>query len=97
MIKINKIIVLLPLVFFCAVAGAEQTPMSCGMDMKQCMKMEQCKAMMDHSKMSGGMDMQQCMKMDNCMDHCKGMMGHSKTAGDVEIKKQKTKTNNVFE
>ncbi len=95
--KTNKIIVLLSLVFFCAIANAQQTPMSCGMDMKQCIKMEQCKGMMDHSKMSGGMDMQQCMKMDHCMDHCKGMMGHSKTAGGVETKKQKTKTNNVFE
>lgn len=91
--KINKIIVLLSLALFSAIGNAQQTPMSCGMDMKQCMKMEQCKEMMDHSKMSGGMDMKQCMKMD----HCKGMMDHSKTAGSMELKKQKTKTNNVFE
>lgn len=89
----NKIIVLLSLIFFSAICNAQQTPMSGGMDMKQCMKMEQCKGMMDHSKMAGGMDMKQCMKME----HCKGMMDHSKMAGGMATKKQKTKTNNVFE
>ena len=91
--NINKIGALLSLIFFSAVGNAQQSPMSCGMDMQQCMKMEQCKGMMDHSKMSGGMDMKQCMKME----HCKGMMDHSKMAGGMEMKKQKTKTNNVFE
>ena len=91
--KINKITVLLSLIGFSALCNAQQTSMSGGMDMKQCMKMEQCKGMMDHSKMSGGMDMKQCMKMD----HCKGMMDHSKTADGMATKKQKTKTNNVFE
>lgn len=94
--KINKFIALLSLIFFSAICNAQQTPMPGGMDMKQCMKMEQCKGMMDHSKMSdmsGGMDMKQCMKMEQC----KGMMDHSKMGGGMEMKKQKTKTNNVFE
>lgn len=93
MIKINKIIVLLSLTLFSALGNAEQMPMAGGMDMKQCMKMEHCKGMMDHSNMDGGMDMKQCMKME----HCKGMMDHSKMDGGTEMKKQKTKTNNVFE
>lgn len=91
--KAHKIIVLLSLIFFSAVCNAQQAAMAGGMDMKQCMKMEQCKGMMDHSKMGGGMDMKQCMKMAQC----KGMMDHSKMAGGMEMKKQKTKTNNVFE
>ena len=69
MTKIIKIIALLSFSLFSVTGHAKQEPMSGSMDMKQCMKMEQCKGMMDHSNMSG----------------------------DTANKKQKTKTNNVFE
>ena len=91
--KILKLIALLSFALFSVTGHAKQKPMSGGMDMKQCMKMEQCKGMMDKSNMAGGMDMKQCMKMPQC----KGMMNHSNMSGDTSPKKQKTDTNNVFE
>lgn len=91
--KIIKIIALLSFALFSAAGHAKEEPMSGSMDMKQCMKMEQCKGMMDHSKMSGGMDMKQCMKMPQC----KGMMNHSNMSTNTAPTRQKTKTNNVFE
>ena len=93
MTKIIKIIALLSFALFSVTGHAKQEPMSGSMDMKQCMTMEQCKGMKDHSNMAGGMDMKQCMKMPQC----KGMMDHSNMSGDTTTKKQKTKTNNVFE
>jgi hypothetical protein len=89
MTKIIKIIALLSFALFSVTGHAKQKPMSGSMDMKQCMKMEQCKGMKDH----GGMNMKQCMKMPQC----KGMMDHSKMSADTATKKLKTKTNNVFE
>lgn len=93
MTKIIKIIALLFFALFSLPGHAKQKPMSGSMDMKQCMKMEQCKGMMDHSKMAGGMDMKQCMQMPQC----KGMKDHSKMSSDTAPTRQKTKTNNVFE
>ncbi|MFI3155790.1 MAG: hypothetical protein QX199_06510 [Methylococcaceae bacterium] len=93
MTKIIKIIALLSFALFSVAGHAKQKTMSDSMDMKQCMKMEQCKGMKDHSKMAGGMDMKQCMKMPQC----KGMMDHSNMTANTAPKRQKTKTNNVFE
>lgn len=93
MTKIIKIIALLSFALFSATGHATQKTMPDSMDMKQCMKMEHCKKMMDHSNMAGGMDMKQCMQMMQG----KGMMDHSNMTADVATKRQKTKTNNVFE